>query len=88
MVPLPNHDTDWVRMMIPYMLNQHTWSRDPDLRAWLLGSRLDGFSRMARDLDGDPEKAEVMKRLREASFPAMDKLMQFAAEIETSGAPR
>jgi hypothetical protein len=93
-VPLPNHDTDWVRMMIPYMLNQYTWSRDAELRAWLLDSRLDGFSRMAQEVgrategDGDQAKAAVLKRLRDASFPAMDKLMRFAAEIETSGASR
>ncbi len=87
-VPLPNHDTDWVRMMIPYMLNQYTWSRDPDLRAWLLASRLDGFSKMAGDAGDDPARAAVMKRLRDASFPAMDQLTRFAAEIETAGATR
>ncbi len=87
-VPLPDHDTDWIRMMIPHLLNQYTWSRDPDLRAWLLGSRLDGFSAMARSLGDDPDRIAVMRRLRDAALPAMEKLLELSAEIETSGAPR
>ncbi|MEM7288843.1 MAG: NAD(P)/FAD-dependent oxidoreductase, partial [Pseudomonadota bacterium] len=49
-VPLPNHDTDWIRMMIPFMMNQYNWSRDSELRAWLTNNRLDGFSSMVRGI--------------------------------------
>ncbi|MEO1142684.1 MAG: NAD(P)/FAD-dependent oxidoreductase, partial [Pseudomonadota bacterium] len=82
-VPLPNHDTDWIRMMIPFMMNQYQWSRDPELRVWLENNRLDGFSGMVRSIDeNDTEKQEIMRRLRESSRPAMFKLNQLMAEVE------
>lgn len=82
-VQLPNHDTDWIRMMVPFMMNQYQWSRDPDLRTWLAGNRLDGFSGMVRKIpEDDHEKQDVMRRLREASMPAMAKLQQFMAELD------
>jgi len=82
-VPLPNHDTDWIRMMIPFMMNQYNWSRDPELRSWLENNRLDGFSSMVRDIDeNDDEKLAILKRLRDASMPAMAKLQQFQAELD------
>ena len=81
-VPLPNHDTDWIRLMIPFMMNQYQWSRDPELRAWLETNRLDGFSSLVRSVpEDDQEKRAILKRLRDASMPAMAKLQQFAAEL-------
>jgi hypothetical protein len=81
-VPLPNHDTDWLRMMIPYMVNQYQWSRDPELRQWLLSARLDGFSAMARQAaQADPQKAEIMGRIRAAAMPAVMKLQKFVGEL-------
>ena len=81
-VPLPNHDTDWLRMMVPYMINQYQWSRDPELRGWLQASRLDGFSRLAAGASHDPDRAEVMSRLRAASRPAMERLLELVAELD------
>ncbi len=82
-VPLPNHDTDWVRMMIPFMMNQYQWSRDPDLRPWLENNRLDGFTGLVRDIaEDDTEKLAILKRLKDASMPAMAKLQTFMAELE------
>ncbi len=82
-VQLPNHHTDWIRMMIPFMMNQYQWSRDPELRTWLENNRLDGFSAMVRSVEeGDHEKRAVLHRLREASMPAMAKLQQFLAELD------
>ena len=34
-VPLPNHDTDWIRMMSVFMMNQFRWSQDKELKLWL-----------------------------------------------------
>jgi len=82
-VPLPNHDTDWIRMMIPFMMNQYQWSRDSELRPWLEQNRLDGFSAMVRSVaEDDYEKIAILKRLKDNSMPAMAKLLEFAAEIE------
>ena len=69
-------------MMIPFMMNQYQWSRDPELREWLANNRLDGFSGMVRDLDkNDAPKQAIMQRLRDASMPAMAKLHERMAEI-------
>jgi len=64
------------------MLNQYNWSRDPDIRKWLLDNRLDGFSKMVSQIKEDEtEKLEIMKRLRDNAMPAMSKLQQFLAEV-------
>ena len=82
-VPLPNHDTDWIRMMIPFMMNQYQWSRDSELRGWLEKNRLDGFSGMVRNIpEDDEEKRVILRRLREASMPAMASLQKLVAELD------
>ncbi len=82
-VPLPNRDTDWIRMMVPFMMNQYQWSRDSQLRAWLANNRLDGFSRMVRDVDKeDTEKHAILQRIRRSSMPAMANLQNLIAELD------
>ncbi|WGI21083.1 hypothetical protein [Amylibacter sp. IMCC11727] len=81
-VPLPNHDTDWIRMMIPFMMNQYNWSRDSDIRDWLTHNRLDGFSGMVRGVSpDDAEKQAILGRMKAASMPAMAKLTQLVGQI-------
>jgi len=81
-VPLPNHDTDFIRFTAGFMMNQYNWSRDPDLRKWLFNNRLDGFSNLVEGIDkSDKSKMEIMKRIGEFSMPAMAKLQQFMSEI-------
>lgn len=81
-VPLPNHDTDYLRFTAAFMMNQYNWSQDKGMRAWLLNNRLDGFSKMVAEMDRtDEAKAEIMSRLRNNSMPAMAKLQQFLAQL-------
>lgn len=81
-VPLPNHDTDWIRMMAGLMMNQYQWSQNKDIRRWLVDNRLDGMSRMIRDADeNDVEKQAIIKRMRDNAMPAMAKLQRFLAEL-------
>ena len=81
-VPLPNHDTDWIRLMIPFMMNQYNWSRDNDIRDWLTQNRLDGFSGMVRGVSPDDiEKQVILNRMKAASLPAMAKLTQLVGQI-------
>lgn len=81
-VPLPNHDTDYIRFTAGFMMNQYNWSRDEKLRQWLLDNRLDGFSNLVANMDrSDESKVEIMKRLKKYSMPAMAKLQQFMTEI-------
>ncbi|MEH6490633.1 NAD(P)-binding protein [Halopseudomonas sp.] len=81
-VPLPNHDTDWLRMMAALMMNQHQWSQVDDLRDWLLANRLDGMGRLIRSASkDDAAKQAILTRMRENSAPAMMKLQRFLTEI-------
>ena len=82
-VPLPNHATDWIRIMVPFMMNQFNWSQEPDIRAWLRDNRLDGFSGMVRAVDkNDADKQALLGRMKAASMPAMANLHKLIAEIE------
>ncbi len=82
-VPLPNHATDWIQLMIPFMMNQYLWSRDPEIRVWLTQNRLDGFSKMVRSVtEEDTEKRAILDRLKAASMPAMAKLQHYKAELD------
>lgn len=81
-VPLPNHDTDWIRMMAALMMNQYQWSQIEELRNWLLANRLDGMGKLVRSASkDDAEKQAILTRMRENSAPAMMKIQRFLAEI-------
>lgn len=82
-VPLPNHDTDYLRFTAAFMMNQYNWGQDKELRNWLLNNRLDGFSKLAKSITPeDTEKVAIMERLRKNSFPAMAKLQGFLAQLD------
>jgi len=86
-VPLPNHDTDWIRMMAAQMANQFTWSQHKNIRNWLNNNRLDGFSKMIRGIDKDDQKKiSIMKKMRDYAMPAMMKLGQFIQEMDSEPA--
>jgi hypothetical protein len=81
-VPLPNHDTDWIRMMAAMMMNQHTWSQDPSIGKWLVEHRLDAASKLIRNVaEDDVEKRTILLRMRESAPLAMRKLQKFMAEL-------
>ena len=82
-VPLPNHDTDYLRFTAAFMMNHYNWSQDRELRNWLLNNRLDGFSQLAKSITpDDTQKAAIMERLRINSFPAMAKLQSYLAQLD------
>jgi hypothetical protein len=84
-VPLPNHDTDWIRMMVPFMTNQFLWGQEPDMRQWLTENRLDGFSKMVRSVDKeDAEKQAVLLKMRENAMAAMANMQRLIAEMDTA----
>lgn len=81
-VPLPNHDTDWIRMFSAFMVNQYIWSQEPGLKEWLLHNRLDGFSEMMASVSpDDEEKQAIMRRMSKSAFPAVEKLQELMAQI-------
>ncbi len=80
-VPLPNSIADYLPMTAAMMMNQYVWGQNDELRAWMLGNRLDGFSKMIANIKpGETAKIAIMKKLRDNAMPAMAKLQQFMAE--------
>jgi len=81
-VPLPNHDMDYLRLTAAFMMNQYQWSKNEEIRTWLLNNRLDGFSDLVQSVSkDDEEKMAILKRLRSNAMPAMAKLQQFLAQL-------
>lgn len=81
-IPLPNHDTDWIRMLAGTMRNQQTWRKDPEIAKWLYHNRLDGFSHLVADIsENDEELQTILKRFRSSIKPAVIKLNQFVEEL-------
>ncbi len=81
-VPLPNHDTDWIRMFAVFMMNQFNWSQEKGIKKWLLDNRLDGFSQLVASVPRDDvEKRAILKKFKDNAMPAMMKLQQFMAEL-------
>ena len=61
-------------MTLAMMMNQFNWSQDANLRAWIRDNRLDGFSKSIASIDkNDTEKMDIMKRIRDNAFPAVEK---------------
>ncbi|WP_212748459.1 DUF2855 family protein [Maribacter algarum] len=82
-VLLPNHDTDWIKMLSAQLTNQFIWSKDKDLRKWLVTNRLNGFGRLVNNVDKkDADKMALLKRMRSASMPAMMRLEQFISKLD------
>lgn len=81
-VPLPNHDTDWIRMQNAFMMNQYNWSQEKDLRHWLRENRLDGYSQLTTGIGEDEtEKLAIMGKLRDNAVPSVMKLQEYMAQI-------
>ena len=85
LVPLPNHDTDWLRMLAAQMQNQFTWSQDKPLRKWLMENRLDGFGKIVRNVDKENSKhMAILQRLKNSALPAMMNLQKLIGEIDAA----
>lgn len=82
-VPLPNHDTDWLRMMAKQMMNQYLWSQDKAIGRWLLEQRLDAMSKLVKGAPrDDADKQAILLRLRDAAMPAMANLQKLLKSLD------
>ena len=87
-VPLPNHDTDWLRMLAAMMQNQFNWSQDKVLRKWVMNNRLDGFGKVVRHADKTNEKhIAILQRMKNSALPAMMNLQKLIAQIDAAETP-
>ena len=81
LVPLPNHDTDWLFGMAAQMKNQRRWSQEPDLRDWLVNNRLDGFTGLTvPGPDTTQEQLQVLGRIKQAAPAAAEALKRLIPE--------
>ncbi len=80
-VPLPNHDTDWIMGTAAQMKNQYRWSKEAGLREWLLSNRLDGFTELVMPNENNTvEQNALLMRLREAAPKAAENLPKLIHE--------
>jgi hypothetical protein len=80
-IPIPNHDTDWILIMAAQMKNQFRWSKEPALREWLLANRLDGFTALIMpNNDNTQEQNDVLMRLKVAAPKAAENLPKLITE--------
>jgi len=87
-VRLPNHVTDWAPMMMGSIENQFVWSQHKSIGKWLYNNRLDGFSKLVKDVPReDVEKQSVIKKLRKSTLPALLKLMQYSRKADDKTVP-
>jgi hypothetical protein len=79
-VPFPDRPEDYPRTVLANLRNEAAWTKDPALRAWIRGSRLDGFGKIVDAVRPDDlEKMEVLARIRDAARPAALNLRRLAA---------
>ncbi|MEP7088779.1 MAG: pyridine nucleotide-disulfide oxidoreductase [Nocardioidaceae bacterium] len=84
-VPLPDTPLSWLTMQAAGVLNQHRWSREPDLLQWVAGSRLDGFTAMSRAVNPDDhDKVAVIRRFRSAAKAAGARLPALLVTASTT----
>lgn len=80
-VPMPDTPTSWLSMQLASMTNMHNWSQVKGLGRWIAECRLDGFSKMAHEVDeSDSEKMAVLARFAENALPAATRLKALLAE--------
>lgn len=88
-VPLPNHDTDWIRMLAMQMTNQMNWSQHKGMRRWVQANRLDGFANLVKNVDRtDENKMSLLMRMKDNALPAMMKLQKYIQQMDAENKPK
>lgn len=83
-IPLPNHDTDWIKMMAVRLKNQYNWNNNNSIVNWLHNSRMEGgFAKiMATTSDGNEKRQTIIQSIKNNVKPAIMKLQQFMSELK------
>ncbi len=81
-VPLPNHVGDFLRFTAVALANQFEWNKEPKLREWIAGNRLDGPSKLAQGVEPhEVEKLAVLQRIGKAVPAAAANLPRLMASL-------
>lgn len=64
-LPLPDTPKDFFAVSLTNMMNQYVWTRTPNIRDWLMRSRLDGFTRRLSEVtENDVETHAILNTFR------------------------
>jgi hypothetical protein len=81
----PNHTRDYPQAELANLRCQAAWSTEPDLRAWIRDSRLDGFGKVVDGVTPDEtDKMAVLLALRNGLRPALANLQVLAAQASAA----
>ncbi len=84
-LPLPDMAEDFLPLTLADMVNQYQWMRNADIRRWLLGSRLDGFSNVIAAVEAhEDDKIAVLSQYRENTLPAIGNIQNLMAKANAS----
>jgi hypothetical protein len=82
--PYPDTALDWVRTFASSRAAEREWSRQPDVQAWVDGSRLN-LLRGLMDQSADPRVARAFERYAANIMGAVSSLPRLLAEAAASG---
>ncbi|WP_138413581.1 NAD(P)-binding protein [Sinomonas gamaensis] len=78
--PMTDRPQDWLGAMLFNLAAQARWRQDPDLREWLVRSRLDSFSGLARNVSPtDEARIALLHRYGQAASAAPANLQRLIA---------
>jgi len=80
-IPLPDNPASWLTSQLGNMVNQGIINKEPKLRKWLSGCRLDSFGRVIQDVnEHDSKKVALMMELGKNVEPAAINLRKLIDE--------
>lgn len=80
-IPITITVDDYPRALKPDFENRLQIARDPKVRNWVRGSRLDGFARIAANVDPtSAERLNLLQRVKEATAAAYENLPTLLAD--------
>ena len=80
-IPYPSSEIGWLRTTQRNLMNVVTWTRDPELGAWLQGSRLDVFSQTLGEGPPSADQLEILAKIGEYTPAAITNLAKLLADV-------
>ncbi len=80
-IPYPNSEIGWLRTTLMNMTNTAKWNSDPELAAWLQGSRLDIFSQKFFDGPPSDDQLKIFGKIGEHTPVAITNLAKLLADV-------
>lgn len=76
-IAFQDQPVDYLAMLAVNMANQYQWSTNEDIAQWIVQSRLDGFSALAKNVKpAELENMALLRRYGQGAGPAAARLKQ------------